>query len=212
MATDLIPAPKAALTLYEVEDNLTALANTFDLVEEAEARRMILEEIGRALRQAKEKRDALVGFLRHCEAQQRFADQEIERIKNRRDRIARLQEELEQYVVRVIDQFVVADRRGVKRLEGNFSSIRIQKNPDSVVITDEKTLPLALKDAVLTMPAYVWEALLERIGKEDRAVFDAQVKKCEFKPDKRALAGELKKGEEIPGADLKFGELRLVIG
>ena len=212
MATELIPAPKTALTLYEVEDSLAALANTFDLVEEAEARQMILAEIGRALRQANDKRDAVVGFLRHCEAQQRFANQEIERIQNRRDRIARLQEELEQYVVGVIDQFVAADRRGVKRLEGNFSSIRIQKNPDSVVITDEKTLPLALKDAVLTMPAYVWEALLQRLGKEDRAVFEAQVKKCEFKPDKRALAAELKKGEEIAGADLKFGELRLVIG
>ena len=212
MATDLIPAPTAALTLYEVEDNLAALANTFDLVEEAEARQLILDEIGRAVCLAREKRDALVGFLRHCEAQQRFADQEIERIRSRRDRIARLQEELEQYVVRVIDQFVAPDRRGVKRLEGNFSSLRIQKNPDSVVITDEKILPLALKDAVLTMPAYVWEALLERLGKEDRAVFEAQVKKCEFKPDKRALVGELKKGEQIPGADLKFGELCLVIG
>jgi len=26
---------------------------------------------------------------------------------------------------------------------------------------------------VLTMPAYVWEALLERLGKEDRAVFES---------------------------------------
>jgi hypothetical protein len=212
MSTEVIPAAKPVLTLYELEDDLAALANTFEMVEEAEARQMILDEIGRALRQAKEKRDALVGFLRHCDAQQRFADQEIERIKARRDRIAKFQEELEQYVVRVIDQFAVPDRRGVKRLDGNFSSLRIQKNPDSVVITDEKALPLALKDAVLTMPAYVWEALLERLSKEDRAVFEAQVKKCEFKPDKRALAGELKKGEEIPGADLKFGEPRLVSG
>jgi len=106
MPTELVPAPQRVLTLYEVEDNLAALANTFDLVEEAEARQMILAEIGRALRQAQDKRDAVVGFLRHCEAQQRFADQEIERIKNRRDRIGRLQDELEQYVVRVIDQFV----------------------------------------------------------------------------------------------------------
>jgi hypothetical protein len=212
MSTELIPVPKPALTLYEVEDNLEALANTIELVEEVEAKELILDEIGCALRQAKDKRDAMVAFLRHCEVQQQFADQEIERIKNRRDRIARLQDELEQYVVRVIDQFVIPDRCGVKRLEGNFSSLRIQKNPDSVVVTDEKAIPLAWKDVVLTMPAYAWEALLERLGKEDRAVFEAQVKKCEFKPDKRALAGELKKGEEIPGADLKFGELRLVIG
>jgi hypothetical protein len=212
MPTELVPTPKAALTLYELEDNLAALANTFELVEEAETKRLILDEIGHALRQVKEKRDAVVGFLRHCEAQQRFADQEIERIKSRRDRIAEFQEELEQYVIRVIDQFVVPDRRGVKRMEGNFSSLRIQKNPDSVVITDEKALPVAWKDVVLTMPAHVWEALLQRLEKDERAVFEAQVKKCEFKPDKRALVKELKNGEEIPGADLKFGELRLVIG
>ncbi len=212
MATELVPIPKTGLTLYEVEDNLAALANTFEVVEEAEAKRLILDEIGQAIRRVKEKRDAVVGFLRHCEAQQKFADLEIERLKTRRERIARFQAEFEQYLVSLIDQFAIPDRRGVKRLEGNFSSMRIQKNPDSVVITDEKALPVAWKDVVLTMPAHVWEALLERLETADRRVFEEKVKKCEFKPDKRAVAGELKNGEQIPGADLKFGEWRLVLG
>jgi hypothetical protein len=212
MATELIATPKAAVTLYELEDNLAALADTFEMVDYGEDRQMILDQIGTAMRLVKEKRDAVVAFLRHCEVQQKFADQEIERIKNRRDRIAKFQEELEQSVIRVIDQFVIPDRRGVKRMEGNVSSLRIQKNPDSVVITDDKALPVAWKDVVLTMPAHAWEALLERLAKDERAVFEAQVKRCEFRPDKRALANELKNGEEIPGADLKFGELRLVIG
>ena len=212
MATELVPIPKAGLTLYEVEDNLAALANTFEVVEEAEAKQLILDEIGQALRRVKEKRDAVVGFLRHCEAQQRFADQEIERLKIRRDRISRFQAEFEQYLVSLIDQFAIPDRRGVKRLEGNFSSMRIQKNPDSVVITDDKALPVAWKDVVVTMPAHVWEALLERLEENERAVFEKKVKKCEFKPDTRAVASELKNGEQIPGADLKFGEWRLVLG
>src|SRR2546423_9384682 len=104
MQTDLIPEPKTALTLYELEDNLAALANTIEVVDEADTRQIVLDEIGRALRQATEKRDAVVAFLRHCETQQKFADQEIERIRNRRDRIAKLQDELEQYVIGVIDQ------------------------------------------------------------------------------------------------------------
>jgi hypothetical protein len=212
MATQLISAPKNTLTLYEIEDNLAALANTFEMAEGAEDRQMILDEIGRTMRQAKDKRDAVVCFLRHCEVQQKFADQEIERIRNWRDRLAKFQGEFEQYLIRAIDQFVVPDRRGVKRLEGNFSSMRIQKNPDSVVITDEKVLPAAWKDVVLTMPAHVWEALLERLEKDERTVFEEKVKKCEFKPDKRAVASELKNGEQIPGADLKFGEWRLVLG
>jgi hypothetical protein len=211
MEADLIRAPKTSLTLYDFEDNLASLASTLELAEEAGAKEMIMEEIGQALRQAQEKRDAVVRFIRHCEAQQAFADQEIERIKYRRDRIAKLQTELEQYVILVIDRFVIPDRRGVKRLEGNFSSIRIQKNPDSVSITDEQALPPAWKDIAVTMPAYVWEGLLQRLSKEDRAFFEQKVKRTEFRPDKKAIGIELKTGVEIPGADLRSGDLRLVI-
>ncbi len=212
MATELVPTPKSSVTLYEIEDNLAALANTFEVVEGEEIKQILLDEIGHSLWQAKEKRDAVVAFLRHCEAQQKFADQEIERLKKRRDRIARFQEEFERYIISIVDRFAVPDRRGVKRLEGNISSMRMQKNPDSVAITDENAVPLAFKDVVLTMPAQVWEALVERLGKDERASLEAQVKKTEFKPDKRVIGGELKNGSEIPGADLKFGEFRLVIG
>src|SRR5260370_32951749 len=210
MATQLIPRPQSC-TLYELEDTLQVFVDTIALAEEPAAGDAILAEIGQALKKTKEKRDAVVAFLRHCEQQQKFADAEIERIQKRRALITRARVELECYLVRVIDQFAAPDRRGIKRLDGNFSSMRIQKNPDSVAITDEQALPAAWKDVVLTMGAHVWEALLQRLALEDRAVFERQVKKSEFKPDKRAIAGELKNGTEIPGADLKFGELRLVI-
>jgi hypothetical protein len=91
------------------------------------------------------------------------------------------------------------------------SSMRIQRNPESVMISDAQALPVAWKDVVITMPAYAWEALLQRLDGEDRALFEKQVKKTEFKPDKRSIASELKKGLEIPGADLKFGDLCLRI-
>ena len=61
------------------------------------------------------------------------------------------------------------------------------------------------------MPAYVWEALLQSLDAEERKVFESRFEKLEFKPDKKALARELKNGLAIPGADLKFGDLRLVI-
>jgi hypothetical protein len=195
-------------TLYEIEDTLQALVN---LVEDAHDRQLIFDKIGEELRRTKEKRDRVVAFLRHCEQQQKFADAEIERIEKRKAFIARVQEELELYVVQVIDQFAPADRRGIKRLEGNVSSMRIQKNPDSVLITDIDSIPLMLKQTVLTMPAYVWEAILQRIGFEDRKVFDAKVERREFRPDKKAIGAELKKGTEVPGADLTFGDWRLVI-
>ena len=211
MATEIIRPQPNTCTLYELEDNLEAFANTIDLAEDELSRRLILDEIGQALRRAKEKRDSVVAFLRHCEMQQKFADLEIERIQKKKARISEVQQQLEHYVVLVVEQFAPPDRRGVKRLEGNLSSLRIQKNPDSVLITDVDVIPLAFNQALLSMPAHVWEALLESLSLEDRNVFESRVEKLEFKPDKKAIAAELKNGVPIAGADLKFGEFRLVI-
>jgi len=211
MATELIPTRPNGCTLYELEDNLQALVNSIDLAEEPSMRASILEEIGQELRKAKEKRDRVVAFLRHCELQQKFADTEIERIEKRKALIARVQQELESYLVQVIEQFAPPDRRGIKRLEGNFSNMRIQKNPDSVLVRDLDAIPLSFKQAVLVMPAYVWEALLQRIGPEERKTFEACFDRLEFKPDKKTIGAALKSGNQVPGADLKFGDWRLVI-
>ena len=212
MATELIRPQTNPCTLYELEDTLDAFANTIDLAEDEPDRRLILDEIEQALRRTREKRDAVVAFLRHCEMQQKFADLEIERIQKKKLRISRIQAELERYVVQIVEQFAVPDGRGVKRLEGNVSSVRIQKNPDSILITDLDAIPLGFKQAQLAMPAHVWEALLERLSLDDRKVFESRIEKLEFKPDKKAIAAELKTGAPIAGADLRFGEFRLVIG
>lgn len=212
MTSEIVSLRPNNCTLYDLEESLAAFVETLELAPNEPARQLVLDEIGQALRKAKDKRDAVVAFLRHCEQQQEFADAEIERIERRKELIARIQEELERYVVQVIDQFAVPDRRGVKRLEGNVSSLRIQKNPDSVVITDVTAIPLAQKDVVVIMPAYVWEALLQIVGPKDRGEFESRVEKLEYKPDKKAIAADLKSGVAVPGADLKFGDWRLVIG
>src|ERR1700737_39815 len=206
MATALVINQSATCRLYELEDHLQALVNSVELAEEPSFRESVLEEIGQALRKTKEKRDAVVAFLRHCESQQKFADSEIERIQKRKELIARVQDELESYVVQLVEQYAPRDRRGAQRLEGNFSSLRIQKNPESVLITDLEAVPSAFKQATLTMPAYVWEALLQSLDAEERKVFESRIEKQELKADKKALAKELKSGIAIPGADLKFGD------
>ena len=212
MTSEIIKAQSNQCTLYEIEGTLATFADAVDMVADEPTRQFVLDEIGQALRRAKDKRDAVVAFLRHCEQQQEFADAEIERLERRKEFIARVQGELERYVVQVIDEFATPDRRGIKRLEGNVSSLRIQKNPDSVVITDVTAIPLAQKDVILTMPAYVWEALLQVVTPEDRKEFESRVERLEYKPDKKAIGAELKSGVAVPGADLKFGEWRLVIG
>jgi hypothetical protein len=212
MANELVRSHTNLCTLYELEDTLQALANSIALAEDENARQTILDEIGQALRETKDKRDGVVAFLRHCELQQEFADTEIERIERRKALIASVQAQLESYVVQLIEQFAPPDRKGIQRLEGNVSSMRIQKNPDSVLITDLYAIPSAYKHVTLTMPAYVWEALLACARVEDRKEFESRVEKAEYRPDKKAIAGELKNGVVITGADLKFGGHRLVIG
>jgi putative lipoic acid-binding regulatory protein len=210
MATALIAQPTNC-TLYELEDSLQALVNSIDMAEEPSIRESILEEIGQALRRTKEKRDAVVAFLRQCESQQKFADSELDRIQKRKAFIGRVQEELESYLIQVVEQYATRDRRGTQRLEGNFSSLRIQRNPDSVLISDLEAVPSAFKQVMLTMPAYVWDALLQCLDIEERKVFESRIEKQELKADKKAIGVELKRGTQIPGADLKFGDWRLVI-
>lgn len=211
MATELVAVNPAAVTLYEIETTLLAFADAVDSTDDPQLKERVLVEIGESLRVARDKRDTVVAFLRHCEAQQKFADEEIDRIQRRKERISRIQKELTAYVAWIIEQFAAPDQRGIQRLEGNHSSMRIQKNPDSVLVTDEQVLPAAFKDIMITLPAYVWEALLMCVGPADRPTFEALVKRTEIKPDKRTLAKELKAGVEIPGAELKPGELRLAI-
>jgi len=211
MATDIALRPSTTCTLYGIEDTLAALVTSIDLCESAEARTAILADIGEALRTAREKRDRIVAFLRHCADQENFADEEIARLEKRKQQIGRVRGELEQYVIGVIQRFVAPDRKGIQRLDGNVSAMRLQKNPDAVLVTDIALVPLAFKDAVVTLPAYAWEALLNRVGSEDRKEFERLVKRLEYRPDKRELAKELKAGTTIAGADLQFGDMRLVV-
>ena len=184
MANDLVKSRANTCTLYELEDTLQALANSIALAEDESARQMILGEIGQALRKTMDKRDSIVAFLRHCQLQQKFADTEIERIERRKAFIANVEKQLENYIVQLIEQFAPPDDKGVQRLDGNVSSMRIQKNPDSVLITDLNAVPSAFKHVALTMPAYVWEALLNSVGLEDRKEFESRVEKAEYNRQK----------------------------
>ena len=53
--------------------------------------------------------------------------------------------DLKRYLTQIIERFAERDRRGIRRLEGNFSRMRIQRDPDSVLITDDRALPVALE-------------------------------------------------------------------
>jgi len=193
MTQALVGARAGSCTLYQVEDDLQAWVNSLDGAEQESSRQEILQAIGQAVRLAREKRDAVAGFLRHCADQEEFADAEIQRIEMRKAFIVRARRELEAHLIQVVDEYAPADRRGVKRLEGNVSSFRVQKKPDSVIVYDDQALPAAWKDVILTMPAYVWEALLGRLESSERSIFEGRIKRDRVpgrQASTRALAQE----------------------
>ena len=171
----------------------------------------ILDGFAEVIVRARDQRDAAAAFVRPCLGQEELAEREMDRLKARRDRIRRIRSEFEQWLVAVIDRVAQPDRRGVERLEGCHSTLRLQRNPPSVAIADAEAIPLRLKDVVLTMPAYVWQGVLQCLPVEDRPAIIDQVISIEIKPDKKTIAEELKAGEHIAGAALQPGAYRLVV-
>lgn len=70
---------------------------------------------------------------------------------------------------------------GISKIECPFFKLAIQKNPDAVNITDEEAIPAQFKEQVIT-----------------------------WKISKTAIKDAIKKGDEVPGAELTIGT-RLVI-
>lgn len=173
-----------ALTLYNLEENLTCLLDTAEMVEGEDERLAILNEIAQTGAQAIEKRDNLIRFLRHLDLQQAGIATEIARLRALMDTYAKGQERVEKYVVKVIEQFAPDPKRGPKKLEGTIGVLSLRKNPDSVAILDEQAIPLQF---MVTPPAPA------------------------ARPDKAAIKAALKAGDEIPGADLVFGSNRLEV-
>jgi hypothetical protein len=149
----------AALTLYQVEENLLALADTAELVEpdREEAFRIELEA---ALLSAADKRDRVAQFLAHLEAQIDFAEAEMKRLRDRKATMERLRERLEGYVVHVI-QSLGKDVKGKwRKLEGNLVTLSIKACPASVNVRDETAVPADYKFVTVKLPQTLWDNVL----------------------------------------------------
>jgi len=127
-----------SLTLYEVE---TELMETFDQVQELQQAGNE-EELASALfaleayiKESVHKRDRCGKFLETLESTQVSIDLEIERLQDRKKRIAKAREAMCQYIL------LVMNRIGVQKLEGELFSFKARKNPPSVSITDPVALP-----------------------------------------------------------------------
>ena len=164
-------------TLYEIEYELLYLLDSLEgLPAEDEASRAEIEEaITRAVWAEIKKVDGICHMLAHFESQAQLAAEESRRLQARRKVFERAGERLEQYVRRAMEL------AGVKKLEGQTTTLSLRTAPASVLITDFDAVPAEYKEV-----------------------------RTEVVINKDALKKALKAGAAIPGADLLTGNFYLV--
>ncbi len=211
------------LTLYQIEDDLRALLDTEEGMEpDDENRLQILREIAEKSQQAIAKRDNVIRFLRHLEMQLEAVDREIERLKSLKQSWLAGKEKVERYVAKVIEECVPEPKRGQRKLEGTVGVLTLRKAPDRVEVTDVAALPDAYVDVTITMRGTIYKKLLQQVDfvceetempdvkTLDREMY-AALREPKLQPRKRDVKQAIQRGEEIPGADIVFGENRLVV-
>ena len=162
-------------TLYEIEDELICLIDTLAGAEDEGIRTQIEEAILRVVDVQIKKVDRIGHVLAHFESQAQLASAECKRLQTRKKAFERSLESLETYVRHAM-QFA-----GVKKLEGETTTLSLRVAPASVLISDFEAVPIEYKDI-----------------------------RTEVVIDKEAVKKALKGGREVPGAALSEGNLYLV--
>ena len=167
----------SSCTLYEIEDELIYLLDTLDGLpaEEQDNRAELEEAITRAVQTEIEKVDGISHMLTHFESQVQLAAAESKRLQARRKGFERSAERLEQYVRRAMDL------AGVRKLQGETTTLSLRVAPASVLITNFEAVPAEYKEI-----------------------------RTEVVIDKDSVKKALKGGAIVPGAALSAGSLYLV--
>jgi hypothetical protein len=204
-----LPPASHPLTLYALEETLTILADTEDMVSE-EQQREFREEFRLALTAAVDKRDRVGAFLAHLESQAAFAKAEIVRLQERKAWFERAIERMEGYVINVIESLGRDAKGKYPKLEGRTVTFSIKDCPPSVEVQDEAAVPSDYKAITITMPALKWEEVLDSLDLEQRASVLDSVEKPKVAVSKTAIKKAIDGGGRVPGADLIVGKKTLV--
>ena len=209
----VVPARRPAPSLYVIEEDLQALLDSEDLVDPAD-RQAFEADLADAMRAAVDKRQRVGEFIRYCQTHQEACRAEIERLTRLYDFYVKAQARMETIVLRVIESLGTDAKGKYKTLEAHTFKFRAQRNPSTTVITDAAKVPDGFKRMRIgfALPKWAWmqvEADLKRLVTE-------QVPSCEISasedipltPIKRAIEEDC---QEVPGADVKIGDLRLVV-
>ena len=188
-------------SLFEIDQELEAAfeaarqeqEQTGEIGEETRQRCLALfAELGKKV-------DRIAAYVRATEFKARAAKEEAARLsarqKSAENRVLQVKTMLAYYLA----------TRGLKRLEGQLNTVRLQKNSQSSLRLDPLALPRDYQQATITIPQPDWEQVLALIPiAELRQKVESAVVTLE--PNKDLIRQELQAGRQISGAELFQGE------
>lgn len=143
--------------------------------------------------------DRIAAYVRATEFKARAAKEEAARLsarqKSAENRVLQVKSMLAYYL----------QTRGLKRLEGQLNTVRLQKNGQPSLRLDPLTLPREYQHATVMIPQLDWERVLSLIPiAELRKKLESAVVAVE--PNKELIRQDLQAGKQISGAELFKGE------
>jgi hypothetical protein len=94
--------------------------------------------------------------------------------------------------------------RGLKKIEGNEFTLRMQKNSqDSVEITDAAQVPITCRELELCISGRLWQEVLPFLPEDTSRVLANGVR--DDRPSNDAIKEAASRFEEVPGAQVKRG-------
>ena len=143
--------------------------------------------------------DRIARYVRAMELKARAAKEEATRLTARQ----KATENRIEQVKSMLAYFMHV--RGLKRLEGELNTIRLQKNGQASLQIDPLTLPAEYNQLTIALPQPSWARVLEAINSPElKKELEAAVVACE--PNKALVRQDLQVGKEIPGSVLAKGE------
>ena len=200
MAT-ISPTTAENSSLFEIDQELEAAfeaasqeqEQTGEIGEQTRQRCLALfAELGKKV-------DRIAAYVRATEFKARAAKEEAIRLsarqKSAENRVLQVKSMLAYYL----------QSRGLKRLEGELNTIRLQKNGQPSLRLDPLILPREYQQATITIAQPDWERLLALIPiAELRQKLESAVIGVE--PNKDLIRQDLQAGKTISGAELFKGE------
>lgn len=188
-------------SLFEIDQELEA---TFDAASQEQEQ---TGEIGDVTRQhclalfaeLGKKVDRIAAYVRATEFKARAAKEEASRLsarqKSAENRVLQVKSMLAYYL----------QTGGLKRLEGQLNTVRLQRNSQPSLRLDPLTLPRDYQQATIMIAQLDWERVLALIPiAELRQKLECAVVAVE--PNKDLIRQDLQAGKQISGAELFKGE------